>query len=81
MVPAALGSSFCLEFGYLAYVRCYWGAAEVYLRCVRRYFAECRVSDGPEPQFLASDTRGAKVLTPHTTQIDLRKGELTPHIT
>jgi hypothetical protein len=41
---------------YLAYVWRYWGAAQVYLRCVRRYFLERRVSDGAEPPFSASDT-------------------------
>ena len=67
--------------GYLTYVRRYWGAAEVHLRYVRRYFSLSRVSDGTEPPFSASDTRDTKELAPHISQIDLFKDELTPHIT
>jgi hypothetical protein len=65
---------------YLRYVWRYWGAAEVYLRCVRRYFSGSRVSDGPKPPFYGGDTRDARELAPHTTQIDLRSRRLTPHI-
>ncbi|MCI1240935.1 MAG: hypothetical protein LKG06_02130, partial [Bifidobacterium subtile] len=66
---------------YLRCVRRYRDAAQVYLRCVRRYLEETRVSDGPEPPFSAGATRGAKELTPHMMQIDLRETELALQIT
>jgi hypothetical protein len=66
---------------YLAYVWRYLRTAEVYLRYVRRYFLESRVSGGLKPPFLVNATWSDMGLVPHITQIDLRETNLAPHIT
>jgi hypothetical protein len=56
------------------------GAAEVYLRYVRRYFTKRRVSGVLKSPFSAAGIWSLTVLAPHITQIDLRGLEITPHI-